>query len=346
MRKVKNNSKELPAVEFRNWIRELKVRRYTTEQAMNIAMNTQLLEFYWEIGKEICTREEIFDFDICFIKQLSSELEQEMPNNAGFSVRNLYAVRQWYRLYSQRYSSLPAFASQIPWSYHRMMITKTRDFDQLKFYCNETYKNQWNRSTLYDHMKTKLFERQKASVAAMNYLKDSDIWNCKDDGFSETLTEELMSVLPGFFLDLGSGFAFMGKQLPMNVDHEEYFVDMLFYHTDLRCYVVIKLKSGFYLPEQAEKVGAYLSVISSKIEKTGDHATIGILLFQQHNQLDVKYAFPVSGHFGEPLEYKLTEDIPQQLEGKVPLVQTIMSGLVAANKGDTLGELSGKKLFV
>ena len=332
MQKVKQTTKKMNPIEFRDWIKELKVRRYATEKAMSIAINTELLEFYWEIGKEICVRQEIIDLEVCFIKQISGELEQEMPNVGGFSVRNLYAVRQWYLLYSQRYSSLPSFALQVPWSYHRLMITQTRDFEELEFYCNEAFKNQWNRETLSEKMKNKLFEKVKSSILNANVLSVWDSWTCHDDMFSEAQARDLMNVLPGLLLNQGLGFAFMGRQLSMNVGEEDYFVDMLFYHTELRCYVVVKFKSGFCLPEHSEKMSRYLSAIGLKVEKPGDHATIGLVVYQDCNRFEVKYAFPLTERSNGFVEYKLTARVADLPETKLPNVQIIESALSVLSK--------------
>ncbi len=143
--------------DFYNWINSLKSKIHTAQTKAALTLNSQLLELYWEIGKDISERQENTNWGSKFIEQTAIELRNEFPDIKGFSRRNLYAIRQWYKFYSEKYQFVPRFVAQIPWGHNRLIISKIKDINEAEFYCNEILKNGWDRDTLEIHIANRLF---------------------------------------------------------------------------------------------------------------------------------------------------------------------------------------------
>ena len=150
--------------DYYNWINELKSKIHAAQTKVALTINSQLLELYWEIGKDIFERQENTDWGSKFIEQTAIELKNEFPEVRGFSRRNLYAIRQWYRFYAEKYQFVPRFVAQIPWGHNRLIISKIKDVEEAEFYCHETIKNGWNRDTLEIQMDNNLFIKKGNAI--------------------------------------------------------------------------------------------------------------------------------------------------------------------------------------
>ncbi len=190
-----------------------------------------------------------------FVEKTAIELKHEFPQIKGFSRRNLYAMSQWYRFYSQRFQFVPQPVAQIPWSHNRVIISKVKNLEEAEFYCLQTIENGWDRETLEIQITKNLF--RNTGKAAHNFnqtlpvhqsklveqtLKDPynfDFLGLEDDALEKAIEDELTRHVTEFLLELGKGFAFLGRQFKIEISDNDYFIDMLFYHVDLRCYVII-----------------------------------------------------------------------------------------------------------
>ena len=287
-------TKEIDTAEYASWILEMKSRIRVARNKVALSINAQLLELYWNIGKDIAEKQQASTWGSGFIEQVARDLRHEFPDMTGFSRRNLYAIRQWYLFYVSQFKFVPQAVAQIPWGHNRMIVSKTATVDEAMFYTVETAKHGWNRDTLEIQIETKLFERQgrasnnftatlpaTQSKIAKEVLKDPynfDFLGLQDDVLEREIEKELTRNIRDFLLELGKGSAFVGSQYKIEISETDYFIDLLFFHLELRSYVVVELKAGRFKPEFAGKLNFYLSAVDSQLKQPQDNSTIGILL--------------------------------------------------------------------
>lgn len=339
---------ELNTFEYKKWIEELKSKIHSAKRKIAYSINSQLLEMYWEIGKDISGKQEKSEWGSKFIEQIALELKHEFPEIKGFSRRNIYAIRQWYKFYSTKYQFVPQSVAQLPWGHNRLIITKIKDIDEAEFYCNETIKNGWDRDTLEIQIENKFYNRlgsadnnfsqtlpTEQSKLASETLKDPynfDFLGLHDDALEIAIENELVKNITKFLLELGKGFAFLGRQYKIEVSENDYFIDMLFYHMELRCYIVIELKAGKFKPEFAGKLNFYLSAVDSQLKRDGDNQSIGILLCKKKDKIEAEYALR---DINKPMgitEYKLTDAIPENIKTKLPSIEELENELIKKEK--------------
>lgn len=238
--------------EYNDWIKSLKSKIHAAKRKIALSINSQLLELYWEIGKDILEKQENSNWGSKLIERTSIELKHEFPEIKGFSRRNLYAIRQWYKFYSEKFSIVPQSVAQIPWGHNRLIITKVKNIDEALFYCNETIENGWDRETLEIQIENDLFKKKgeaitnfsktlpnKQSKLANEALKDPynfDFLGLHDEALEKAIEDELVKHITEFLLELGKGFAYLGRQYKIEISETDYFIDMLFYY---RIYDVI-----------------------------------------------------------------------------------------------------------
>jgi predicted nuclease of restriction endonuclease-like (RecB) superfamily len=281
-------------------------------------------------------------------------LKHEFPEIKGFSRRNVYAILQWYRFYSVKYPFVPHGVAQIPWGHNRLIITKVKDVEEAEFYCRATAQNGWDRDTLEIQIDSKYYLKagsathnfsitlpEEQSKLALQSLKDPynfDFLGLENDAMEKAIEDELTKNITKFLLELGKGFAFLGRQYKIEIGETDYFLDMLFYHIELRCYIVIELKAGKFKPEYAGKLNYYLSAVDTLLRKTNDNPTIGILLCKKKNKIDVEYALR---DIRKPMgisEYRLTDAIPEDIKTQLPSVEEIEWVLENQQQKDTDNE--------
>ena len=330
-------------IEFASWINTLKKKVHSARQKIAFSINSQLLELYWEIGKEVDSKLKNSNWGTNIIDKISSELTSEFPDIKGFSRRNIYAIRQWYLFYSQKYEFVPQAVAQIPWGHNRLIISKIKDIHIAEFYNEQCQKNAWDRDTLEIQIKSALHNRigsssnnflntlsDNQSKLANETLKDPynfDFLGLQEDVLEKVIEDELTKHITKFLLELGKGFAFIGRQYKIEISETDYFIDMLFYHLELRSYVVIELKSGKFKPEYAGKLNFYLSAIDSQLKKEFDNPTIGILLCKSKDKIEAEYALR---DINKPMgisEYRLTEAIPENIKYKLPTIEELENEL-------------------
>lgn len=335
---------EIDIREYQGWITQLKHKIHSAKNKVALSINHQLIEMYWEIGKDIVDRQENTSWGSKFIEQTAIELKSEFPDVNGFSRRNLYAIRQWYKFYSEKYAFVPQCVAQIPWGHNRLIITKIKTIETAEFYCNKTIANGWDRDTLEIQIEANLhlssgnaannFSEtlpQNQSNLAKETLKDPynfDFLGLENDALERVIEDELVKHITRFLLELGKGFAFVGRQYKIEVSENDYFLDLLFYHLDLKCYVVIELKAGKFKPEYAGKLNFYLSAVDSTLKKATDNQTIGVLLCKKKDKIEVEYALR---DINKPMgisEYRLNDAIPDDIKTKLPSIEELENKLI------------------
>lgn len=245
-----NHSKQSLSPEYGSWLSGLKQQIAEARQKAGLSLNEALIKLYWQIGYEITEKEKGSDWGSGLIERLSRDLSFEFPNMKGFSRRNLYAIRQWYLFYSTNSSFVPQPVAQIPWGHNRLITSKIKDVDIALWYASATIENGWARDVLemkiekdeYQRMGKSLTNFQKTlpisqSDLAQETIKDPynfDFLGLEDDAQERAIETALTEKITDFLLELGKGFAFIGRQYKLLVSDNEYFLDMLFYHLLLR----------------------------------------------------------------------------------------------------------------
>lgn len=274
------------------------------------------------------------------IDRLAKDISSEFPDLKGFSARNLKYMRMMAEEYIDE-GFVQQVVAQIPWSHNLIILEKIKIPEERRWYIEKTVENGWSRNVLVIQIETNLYTRQVLADKITNFESlmpavQSDLANetLKDPyifdfiAFKEGLDErdiekQLVQKITKFLLELGTGFAFIGNQYRLEIGDEDYYIDLLFYHTKLRCYVVIELKTGKFKPEYAGKLNFYLSAVDDKLRTEHDNPSIGIILCKEKNKLVAEYALK---DMTKPIgvsEYKLLQEIPEELKSSLPTTEEL-----------------------
>lgn len=328
-----------PESQYKNWLQRIKQKILSAQLKAAVTVNAQLLDLYWDLGKDILQKQRDSNWGDAVLEQLSIDLKLAFPTIKGFSRRNLYAIRQWYSFYANESEFVPQAVAQIPWGHNRLIISKIKTTNAALFYAKATLQNGWNRDQLEIAINNNYFENkgksitnfnetlpEKQSQLAIETLKNPynlDFLGLENDALERDIENAMMQHLTKFLIELGKGFAFVGRQYAIEVSNNEYFIDLLFYHLHLRCYVVIELKSGKFKPEYAGKLNFYLSAVDSQLKHQQDGASIGLILCKHKDKIEAEYSLR---NMQKPIgisEYSLTQALPEQLQSSLPTVEEI-----------------------
>ncbi len=377
------NSDLIADKEYKAWLADIKLKVRNVQIKAALKVQTELLNFYWELGADIVAKQAHTKWGDGLIEQLSRDLMAEFPQIKGFSRSNIKYIKKWYLFYSsttlsnqivqQAVSQLPAEQKgqqpvgqiqgaeksqqvvgqigqpvfppiiQIPWGHNIAIITKCKNIDEAFYYVQCTLAHNWSRSVLVHQIESGLYKREGKAVnnfaltlpkpqsdLATQTLKDPyifDFLTMTKDYDERDLENALVAHVRQFLMELGAGFAYMGKQIALQVGEREFFIDLLFYHTKLHCYVVVELKAVDFEPEHAGKLNFYLKAIDSQLRTDRDQPTIGILICKKKDKIVAEYAL---SDINKPIgvsEYRLTESIPDTFKGSLPTIEQIEAEL-------------------
>lgn len=307
-----------------------------------LSANAVLVALYWQIGKDILQRQASQSWGAKVIERLANDLRAAFPEMKGFSARNLKYMRYFAEhCPAQQFGQQPA--AQLPWFHIVTLLTQLQTPHDRAWYAEQAVKNGWSRTTLA--LRIKHQDRQRQGQAVTNFstrlpaphselahetLKDPylfDFLGLGDDALEREIENALIRHITRFLLELGTGFAFVGQQHRLEVAGDEFFIDLLFYHTRLKCYVVVELKATAFKPEHAGQLNFYLSAVDAQIKAPDDKPTIGLLLCKSHNRLVAEYA--LSG-IEKPIgvaQYDLVRSLPEPLHTNLPTVEQLESEL-------------------
>ena len=275
-----------------------------------------------------------------FIENLSADIKLSFPDAKGYSVRNLKYMAKFALLYPDK-QFVQTVSAQIPWSHNVAIMDKVSDPEQRLWYITKTAENGWSHSVLIHQIESGLYQRQVVSEKVSNFerrlpapqselavqtMKDPYIFDFvpfKEDMVERDIEKALVQDVTKLLLELGTGFAFLGNQYHLNVGGDDFYVDLLFYNLNLRCYVVIELKTGEFKPEYAGQLNFYLSAVDGLMKKEQDNPTIGLLLCKSKNNLVAEYSLK---DMSKPIgvsEYRVTSALPAELEKQLPSVEDI-----------------------
>lgn len=363
--------------EFKQWLGDLKVRIRQSQLRASVKVNSELLQLYWDLGKDIVDRQMDSTWGSGFFAKLSKELLKEFPDMKGFSRSNLYYIKQFYIFYNQdntnfhqlggKIDSLilhqaggklekldePATINrrqpenvfdnhqifQIPWRHHVEIFTKCKSVQEAIFYVQKTIKNGWSRAVLMNFIDIDLYKVQGKAITnfdrllpdvqsdlAKETLKDPynfDFLTLSENYKEKELEDALVTNITKFLLELGQGFAYIGRQYPIQIGNKSRFIDLLFYHLELRCYMVVELKVGEFEPEHAGKLGYYVSAVNNQLKKDIDNPTIGLLICKTKDYIEARYSLESSSQPIGISAYKLSELLPDDFKSSLPSIEEI-----------------------
>ena len=335
--------------EYINILNQIKQQVKKARHKAILSANTHLLTLYWNIGKTVSEQANKANWGAKIIEKLASDLRSEFPDMKGFSFRNVKYMRQFAEIYSDiQFGQQPV--AQIPWGHHVLLMDKINDPETALFYMSKAVENGWSRDILSLQIKSKLHERsgkatnnfdktvpKPESDLVQQTFKDPYIFDfmaLQDDYQEKDLENALTEHITKFLLELGAGFAFVGKQYHISIGDQDFYIDLLFYNIKLRSYVVIELKKGAFKPEHAGQLNFYLSVIDETLKGEYDQPSIGLLLCQDKNKIVAEYALK---DLNKPIgisAYEIVESIPDNLKGSLPSIEEIEEELTRIQTED------------
>ena len=346
--------------EYAEFLNELKERIRIAQTKAVLSINKELISLYWDIGKRIVETQKDMGWGKSVVEQLAFDLRREFPDVKGFSTRNLWDMRRFYLAYKDD-PNLRQVVAEIPWGHNLAIINKVKDHSQRQWYAHQTVQNGWSRNVLVHQIESDLYGRQAVAVKTTNFpktlpspqselveqtIKDPYIFDfitIEKDAKERDLEKALIEKLKDFLLELGMGFAFMGNQYHLEVEDNDFYIDLLFYHHRLRCLVAIDLKMAEFMPEYAGKMNFYLSALDDMVRHPDDQPSVGIILCKTKKGLIAEYSLrDMSKPIGVS-EYKLTPKLPKELSGQLPNPRQLARLLKEIE--DDLENEQGKKMM-
>jgi predicted nuclease of restriction endonuclease-like (RecB) superfamily len=388
--KPKSTVAVMPASQYAQLLGEVKQRIRHAQARAWMAVNAGMIRLYWRIGQVIASRQQQEGYGTAVIPRLARDLHNELPEEKGFSERNIKRMLAFYRFYPDAaldaapdtapdaelvpqpvaQARLPepcpggavdlplagvefpaGLLLAVPWGHHAVLMEKLKDATVREWYMRAAVENGWSRDLLQDHIAAA--SHRRAGQAASNFslrlpapdsalvqqtLKDPylfDFLTLADPFHERELETGLIAHLEKFLLELGQGFAFVGRQYHVDLGEQDFYIDLLFYHLKLRCYVVIDLKRGAFKPEYAGKMSFYCSVVNDRLRHGDDKPTIGLILCQQHNRVLAEYTLRGMDNPIGVSSYQLTRALPAELQSSLPSIEQIERELAGEAAADT-----------
>jgi predicted nuclease of restriction endonuclease-like (RecB) superfamily len=350
MKNSEDSDLGLPS-DYGEWLASIKQRIISARHRAVMSMSEGQIRLYHSIGREILVQQSRQDWGAKVIERLASDLKEMFPNAKGLSTRNLKYMSVFARTCPDLQFGQQS-AAQLPWFHIVMILTKVKNSSEREWYASQAIDQGWNRTTLELQIKNKLYLRQGAALTnfeqrleplqadmAIQVLKDPyyfDFLGLGDEAQERDIENALVRHITHFLLELGAGFAFLGRQVRLEVAGDEFFMDLLFYHTRLKCHVVVELKATEFKPAHAGQLNFYLSAVDAQMKAADDKPTIGLLLCKTQNRLVAEYS--LSG-IDKPMgvaDYELVRSLPEPLDRSLPSIEEIEAEL-----SRDLGELEG-----
>jgi predicted nuclease of restriction endonuclease-like (RecB) superfamily len=336
---------------YAHFLEDLKSRIRKAQVKAALAANSEIIRLYWDIGCLIVEKQTKDRWGASVIEKVASDLQAAFPGQEGFSPRNIWRMRAFYLAYIKdvqnasksgtrsNNQNLPQLVAEIPWGHNCVLLEKIKNSHERFWYASMAVKFGWSRTVLVHQIESGLYERQGKAITnfkktlpqeqsdlAQQIIKDPymfDFLTLSPDAQERQLEQSLLDHIQRFMMELGVGFSFVGRQVHLEVDQEDFYIDLLFYHLRLRCFVVVELKTTPFKPEYAGKMGFYLAAIDKQFRHKDDCPSIGIILCKSKTSLMVEYALH---ELRKPIgvsSYKLTKSLPDKLKGTLPTIQDI-----------------------
>ena len=339
--------------DYAKFLADIKTRIRSAQTRAALSVNSELVLLYWQIGNDILKRQDEQGWGAKVIASLSHDLSHEFPQMKGFSSRNLKYMRGFAVAYPDE-AFVQEVLAQITWYHNITLLSKVKDSKEREWYIRQTIQQGWSRNVLVHQIESGLFNRQGNAVTNLErtlpapqselvseVLKDPYNFDFLTLGkeFSERdLHQSLLTHIRDFLMELGVGFAFVGSEHHLEVGDQDFYIDLLFYHLRLRCYVVIELKVGNFIPEYAGKLNFYLSAVDDLLrQESHDQPSVGILLCKTRNRIVAEYALRDMNKPMGVSTYQLMHALPENLRSSLPSIEELeaeLSGIHQEDSGD------------
>lgn len=339
---------EILPKDFKTIFKEIKNDINNTRfEIMNNA-NKELLDLYLKMGKRI---EDNKKYGNNFVKELSIELKIEFPNMNGFSERNLYRMKAFYNEY-KKIENLPPAVAKLPWSHNYTLIEKVKDIEKRIWYGEKCYENGWSKDVLIHQIDSNLYLRQNKvkklnnfdkklsalnSELAKEMMKDPYIFeltNVNENIIEKDIENAMIEKTKNLLLEFGKGFSFLGNQYKITTRNEDYYLDLLFYHIYLRCYVVVELKTTKFKPEYIGQLNFYVTAVNKTLKTENDNETIGLLLCKEKDKLSVEWSLESINNPIGVSSYEINKYISKDIINRLPTEEEINRHINLEQKKD------------
>ena len=338
--------------EYKIWIEDVKQKIRQSQIKASVKVNYALLDLYWDIGKDIVAKQKTAKWGDAFLTTMSKDLQRAFPNVSGFSLQNLKSIRYWYKFYNSDENGLQLVSQtdliekmvkNIPWGHNQRIVYKCKTIPEALFYVQKTMDNSWSRSVLEHQIDGGLYDRQGKAITnfqlklpapqsdlAEQTLKNPynfDFLTLREEYDEKELEDALVNQITQFLLELGTGFSYLGRQVHIRVGESDFYMDLLFYHVRLHCYVVVELKTEKFKPEFAGKLNFYVTAVNKQMRALQDSPTIGILICKDKDDVVAEYALD---DMSQPIgiaEYELTKVLREEFKSSLPTVEEIENEL-------------------
>jgi predicted nuclease of restriction endonuclease-like (RecB) superfamily len=326
--------------EYKTFFQDIKKKIISTQLKAAIAVNKELISLYWEIGSKVYQKQKKEGWGLKTIQKLANDLKSTFPNMKGFSLTNIKYMVQFAKEYPD-FTISQQLVGQIPWGHNILLLQKLTTIEERLWYANKIIENGWSRNVLYHFLDSNLYNRDGKSTTnfqntlispqsdlAKQTLKDPycfDFLTLKKEYDEYELESGLLDHIQKFLLELGAGFSFVGRQVHLEVGDQDFYIDLLFYHYKLRCFIVVDLKATDFKPEFAGKMNFYLSVVDDKMKHPDDKPSIGLLLCKGKNKFVAEYALrDINKPIGiSQYETAIIEALPDHLKSSLPSIEEI-----------------------
>ena len=348
--------------EYKKLLLELKEKVRSSQLKAAIKVNYELLDLYWTLGEYIVKKQEQHSWGDAFIKSLAKDLQKEFPDMKGFSETNIKYIRRWYSFYIKGLQGVAEIENndsnskglqpvaqfdervinhikQIPWGHNQRIINKCKTIDEAIYYVDKTIENGWSRNVLVHQIESGLYGREGKSITnfekrlpalqsdlARQTLKDPynfDFLTIREGYDERELQKELVDKISDFLLELGEGFAYIGKEYHININGDDFYIDLLFYNLKLHSYIVIELKAEKFKPEHLGQLNFYVTAVNRELKTDRDNATIGLLICKDKNDVVCEYSLE---QISQPIgisKYKITKLLEAEYKNSLPSIEEI-----------------------
>ncbi|MFI5625156.1 YhcG family protein [Nocardioides sp. NPDC051685] len=310
---------------YATWLSDLKTHIRSAQQQASVALNAAMTLLYWEIGHEIVVKQEAEGWGSKIVERLAGDLRRALPGMTGLSRANLMYMRSFAAAWP-REAIVQRPLDNLSWGHNIELLSKLKNTEERLAYAAAAVEHGWSRNMLVHHISLRSLERSGRSISnfeltlppatsdlAREIVKDPynfEFLGVGNEARERVIEQALVDHVTQFLVELGVGFAYVGRQVPLEVGGEDFFIDLLFYHLKLRCYVVIELKAGKFRPEHLGQLNFYLAAVDGEMAHADDAPTIGILLCQSRNQVVAEYSLRGSTHPLGIAEYQLQASLP------------------------------------
>ena len=334
--------------EYKKFLVELKEKVKNSQLKAAVKVNYELLNLYWELGKKITEKQKEYSWGDSFISNLSNDLKKEFPDMKGFSVQNLKNIRYWYLFYAEYLIGLQPVSQlkkienkikSIPWGHNQRIMYKCKSVREAIFYVEKTIENGWSRTILEHQIDSKLYERLGSAISnfdsrlpkvqselAKQTIKDPynfDFLTLRDKYDERELEDALVKQITSFLLELGTGFSYIGRQVHLKVGDSDFYIDLLFYHVKLHCYVVVELKTEKFKPDFAGQLNFYVTAVNRDLKSQEDNQTIGILICKDKDNIVAEYSL---ANISQPIgisKYEISKLLEKEYKSSLPSIEEI-----------------------